>query len=113
MTRMTTTISVVAIVLSATASAASGPAAQVGSLTTHTGTVLNGSPTVSVGGLPAARAGDLASCPLPFHIPVSAIVGGSSTVRINGLPAARVGDVTADGPPATITLGANTVIIGD
>ena len=62
-----------------------------------------GAPTVSIGGLPAARMGD--SCG------VDAIIKGSATVMIGGMPAARIADPTAGGgvvmPP-----GALTVLIG-
>jgi len=62
-----------------------------------------GSPTVLIGGLPAARLGD--SCG------VDAIIKGSATVLIGGLPAARIGDLTASGG-AIIPPGAPTVLIG-
>jgi uncharacterized Zn-binding protein involved in type VI secretion len=62
-----------------------------------------GAPTVLIGGMPAARAGD--SCG------ADAIAMGSTTVLIGGMPAARAGDPTAGGgvvmPP-----GAVTVMIG-
>jgi len=63
-------------------------------------------PTVYIAGMPAARAGDLASCAGP----PAAITMGSSSVLIEGRPAARVGDPTAHG--GFITLGAPTVLIG-
>jgi uncharacterized Zn-binding protein involved in type VI secretion len=62
--------------------------------------------TVLIGGLPAARVGDLAACAGP----PDSIVTGSSTVLIAGMPAARVGDATAHG--GTITLGFPTVLVG-
>jgi uncharacterized Zn-binding protein involved in type VI secretion len=65
-----------------------------------------GASTVLIGGLPAARVGDLAACAGP----PDSIVAGSSTVLIVGMPAARVGDATAHG--GTITLGSPTVLIG-
>jgi len=66
-----------------------------------------GEPTVLIGGVPAARAGDLATCTGP----PDAIVMGSSTVLIGGMPAARQGDTTAHG--GVIALGLPTVMIGD
>jgi uncharacterized Zn-binding protein involved in type VI secretion len=60
---------------------------------------------------PAARAGDLHSCPAPSHVggPLS---DGSPTVRIGGLPAARVGDQgTCNGAVDTIVQGSPTVFI--
>lgn len=65
-----------------------------------------GSVTVLIGGLPAARVGDLCTCVGP----PDAIVVGSSTVFIGGSPAARMGDSTAHG--GTILIGCPTVIIG-
>jgi uncharacterized Zn-binding protein involved in type VI secretion len=63
-------------------------------------------PTVLIGGLPAARVTDLATCVGPPDI----IVLGSFTVLIGGLPAARMGDLTAHG--GSIVLGFPTVLIG-
>ena len=65
-----------------------------------------GAPTVLIGGLPAAKVGDLAVC----IGPPDAIVKGSATVKIMGLPAARMGDKTAHG--GTIVLGFPMVMIG-
>ena len=64
-----------------------------------------GAPTVLIGGLPAARVGDMATCVGP----PDSIVVGSSKVMIGGMPAARMGDQTAHG--GVITLGCPTVII--
>jgi uncharacterized Zn-binding protein involved in type VI secretion len=63
-------------------------------------------PTVLIGGLPAARLTDLATCAGPPDV----IVLGSFTVLIGGLPAARMGDMTAHG--GVIVLGLPTVLIG-
>ena len=65
-----------------------------------------GCPTVMIGGMPAARAGDMATCVGP----PDTIVMGSATVMIGGMPAARMGDSTAHG--GTIVLGCPTVDIG-
>ena len=65
-----------------------------------------GEPTVLIGGMPAARVGDMATC----IGPPDTIVMGSATVMIGGMPAARVGDLTAHG--GTIVLGCPTVMIG-
>jgi len=65
-----------------------------------------GSPTVLIGGLPAARVGDMAICVGP----PDSIVVGSATVMIGGAPAARMGDSTAHG--GIIVLGCPTVLIG-
>lgn len=65
-----------------------------------------GCPTVLIGGLPAARVGDMATCVGP----PDAIAMGSPTVLIGGMMAARMGDPTVHG--GAITLGFPTVQIG-
>jgi uncharacterized Zn-binding protein involved in type VI secretion len=65
-----------------------------------------GCPTVLIGGMPAARVGDMLTCTGPPDV----IVQGSSTVMIGGMPAARMGDATAHG--GTIVLGCFTVSVG-
>jgi uncharacterized Zn-binding protein involved in type VI secretion len=65
-----------------------------------------GAPTVLIGGLPAAKVGDMCVCVGP----PDSIVKGSSTVKIGGMPAARLGDKTAHG--GQIMLGDFTVMIG-
>jgi uncharacterized Zn-binding protein involved in type VI secretion len=92
------------------------PAARVGDMHTcplsspnpHVGgpVLPPGAPTVLIGGMPAARTGDMCTCTGP----PDAIVKGSATVTIGGMPAARMGDSTAHG--GTILLGAPTVQIG-
>ena len=64
-----------------------------------------GALTVLIGGLPAARMGDLAVCVGPPDV----IVLGSFTVLIKGQPAARLGDMTAHG--GAIVMGFPTVLI--
>jgi len=65
-----------------------------------------GEPTVLIGGIPAARVGDMATCTGP----PDSILMGSTTVLIGGMPAARMGDSTAHG--GTIVAGEPTVLIG-
>lgn len=65
-----------------------------------------GEPTVLIGGIPAAKVGDMAVCAGP----PDTIVMGSGTVLIGGMPAARMGDSTAHG--GTILGGLPTVLIG-
>jgi uncharacterized Zn-binding protein involved in type VI secretion len=65
-----------------------------------------GAVTVMIGGLPAARVGDLCTCVGP----PDSILLGSTTVLIGGMPAARMGDTTAHG--GSIIIGYPTVIIG-
>ena len=66
-----------------------------------------GSPTVLIGGMPAAVMGDMCTCVGP----PDTIILGSTGVLIGGKPAARMGDSTAHG--GTITLGCPTVLIGE
>lgn len=61
--------------------------------------------TVLIGGLPAARVGDMATCVGPPDV----IVLGSFTVLVSNMPAARMGDTCAHG--GTIVLGSFTVLI--
>lgn len=63
-------------------------------------------PTVLIGGMPAARVGDMAVCVGPPDV----IALGSFTVMIGGQPAARLGDMTAHG--GVIVMGLPTVMIG-
>jgi uncharacterized Zn-binding protein involved in type VI secretion len=65
-----------------------------------------GCTTVLIGGIPAARVGDMASCAGP----PDSIVAGSATVKIGGMAAARQGDSTAHG--GIIVVGYPTVMIG-
>lgn len=90
------------------------PAARVGDLSNHGGTIVGpGVPTVLIGGMPAAVAMDMHVCPIPppAHAPPSSPFPiGSVTVLIGGKPALRVGDVCACGASAAI--GEPTVMIG-
>lgn len=70
------------------------------------GPIAVGCPTVLIGGMPAARVGDMAICVGPPDV----IVKGSATVLIGGMLAARMGDMTAHG--GVIVMGAPTVLIG-
>ena len=66
-----------------------------------------GEMTVMIGGLPAARVGDMCTCVGP----PDAIVKGSMTVMVGGKPAARMGDSTAHG--GLVVGGFPKVMIGD
>ena len=66
-----------------------------------------GCPTVLIGGLPAARVGDMATCAGPPDV----IVVGAFTVLVGGQPAARMADQTAHG--GMIAMGFPTVLIGE
>lgn len=65
-----------------------------------------GAPTVLIGGLPAARVGDMCVCVGPPDV----IALGSFKVLIGGSPAARMGDMTAHA--GAIVMGYPTVLIG-
>lgn len=91
------------------------PAARIGDMHTcpivvpppHVGgPIALGEFTVLIGGMPAARVGDMCICVGP----PDTIVKGSGTVLIGGMPAARLGDTTAHG--GSIVLGEFTVMIG-
>jgi uncharacterized Zn-binding protein involved in type VI secretion len=81
--------------------------------------IVVGFPTVLIGGKPAARIGDMHTCPLatPGTPPIPHVGGpvsmGSATVLIGGQPAARMGDMAiCTGPPDSILAGHPTVLIG-
>lgn len=78
--------------------------AQLGSVTSHRGTITTGSLTTMVEGKPIARVGDVHVCPLHG---TNAIATGSAIFRVDGLPVARIGDTC--GCTATIVTGALTV----
>ena len=65
-----------------------------------------GAIAVLIGGMPAARVGDMLVCVGPPDV----IALGSMTVLIGGMPAARLADLTAHG--GSIVLGCPTVLIG-
>ncbi|TNE84758.1 MAG: type VI secretion protein [Deltaproteobacteria bacterium] len=65
---------------------------------------------------PAARIGDMHTCPMVNPGPVPHVGGpislGAPTVLIGNMPAARVGDMAVCvGPPDTIAMGSTTVLI--
>jgi uncharacterized Zn-binding protein involved in type VI secretion len=70
------------------------------------GPILTGFPTVVIGGMPAARVSDTATCVGPPDM----IATGSPTVFIGGMMAARIGDLCSHG--GSIVVGWPTVIIG-
>jgi uncharacterized Zn-binding protein involved in type VI secretion len=89
----------------------------MGDLTAHGGVIVLGLPTVLIGGQPAARVGDMHTCPLVNglvpHVGGPVLPPGGVTVLIGGMPAARVGDMlTCVGPPDVIAKGLPTVLIG-
>jgi len=89
-------------------------AARVGDTTNHGGTIIGpGSPTVLIGGKPAALLGDNHVCAIPAntgHLTASPFTMGSATVLIGGKPALRAGDVCGCGASAAV--GEPTVVLG-
>lgn len=89
------------------------PAARVGDLSNHGGTLTGpGVATVMIGGMPAAVAGDLHVCSLlpNAHQPTaSPFPAGSATVTIAGMPALRTTDSCLCGAMAAV--GEPTVLI--
>lgn len=93
------------------------PAARIGDQAAHGGAIVAGFPTVIIGGKPAARVGDMHTCPqvtgIVPHVGGPILPPGGITVLIGGMPAARVGDqATCVGPPDLIISGCPTVLIG-
>ncbi len=95
------------------------PAARIGDLTAHLGTVTTGTPLTLIGGMPASRIGDLHTCPMstPPLVGVPHVGGpivlGAFNVLVGGPPQARVLDLcVCVGPIDTIVLGHFTTLIG-
>lgn len=65
-----------------------------------------GCPTVLIGGLPAARVGDMCVCVGPPDV----VVTGAFTVLIGGQPAAHITSQTAHG--GVVVMGCPTVLVG-
>lgn len=62
--------------------------------------------TVLIGGMPAARVGDMCLCVGPPDV----IAMGAFTVLISNMPAAQMGSLTAHG--GTVVMGYPTVMVG-
>jgi len=84
-------------------------ATRLGDTTCHGGVILGGSENVIIDGKPAARLGDLHSCPNPGHT-INVVCSGYSNILINGRPGAAVGEFCVCG--ASITSGSSTVLYG-
>lgn len=92
------------------------PAARLGDPGGHGGAVVMGCPTVMIGGMPAARVGDMHVCPMMTGL-VPHVGGpialGSFTVLVGAMPQARQSDMAVCvGPPDMIAMGAPTVLVG-
>jgi uncharacterized Zn-binding protein involved in type VI secretion len=81
--------------------------ARLGDTSDHSGEIITGASRTLVNGKPAARKGDLHSCPVHG---VTTIETGSEKTWIEGQPAARVGDRTGCG--AVITSGSSNTEVG-
>jgi len=96
------------------------PAARLGDLTSHGGTIVSGASNVFFNGKPAANALSTHVCPMvtpgtpPIpHVGMFAVPMGALTVLINGSPAIVMGDMfLCVGPPATVVLGSPNILIG-
>jgi len=96
------------------------PAARMGDMTSHGGTIVTGSANVFFNGMPAANALSMHVCPMvtpgtpPIpHVGMLAVPMGALTVLINGVPAIVLGDMfLCVGPPATVILGSFNILIG-
>lgn len=62
--------------------------------------------TVLIGGMPAARVGDMCLCVGPPDV----VAMGAFTVLISNMPAAQMGSMTAHG--GSIVMGCPTVMVG-
>ncbi|GEM_PF-384237 len=93
------------------------PAARLGDLTAHGGTVMLGNPTIMMGKMPASTLGDMHVCPMctgPVPHVGGPITLGSMGVLVGKKPSARISDMaTCVGPPSMNALGCFTVLIGE
>lgn len=93
------------------------PAARMGDLTAHGGTITLGQPTILIGKMPAATLGGMHVCPMctgPVPHVGGPIILGSTGVLIGKLPAARISDMAVCvGPPSMAALGCMTVLVGE
>lgn len=87
----------------------SKPIIRLGDSTSHGGVVVSAAPTVIVEGKPAARIGDMTTCPIPGH-GASPIVSGDSTCMVDGRAVARQGDLTGCGAVLIASQGASGVM---
>lgn len=93
------------------------PAARMGDMTAHGGSIVLGLPTVLVGKKPVSRVTDMHVCPMVTgivpHVGGPILPPGGVTVLVGGLPCARMGDMaTCVGPVDSIVLGEFTVLVG-
>ena len=92
------------------------PAGRILDMTAHGGMVSIGAPTTLIGGMPAARIGDMHTCPMVTvlvpHVG-GPIVLGAWNVLVSGPPQARMTDMcVCVGPPSMLVLGSFTTLVG-
>lgn len=92
------------------------PAARIADQTAHGGLISMGYPTVLIGNMPAARIGDMHTCPLVTvlvpHVG-GPLIMGSFTVLVGFMPQSRVTDMLiCIGPPDMVAMGCTTVMVG-
>lgn len=78
---------------------------RIGDRTDHGGRVLTGCETYCIHGRPAARIGDVCSCPIPGHDPCT-IIEGDPGHLVGGLPVAFEGCHTDCGAVLSSSLDA-------
>ena len=92
------------------------PAARLSDPTVHGGIIVMGCPTVLIDGLPAARIGDMHTCPMVTVIVPHVggpLIMGAFTVIVGGMPQSRVSDMLiCIGPPDAVANGSPTVTVG-
>jgi uncharacterized Zn-binding protein involved in type VI secretion len=92
------------------------PAARLGDPTVHGGVITVGLPTVMIGNMPAARIGDMHTCPMVTvlvpHVG-GPLVLGAFTVLVGFVPQSRQTDMlVCVGPPDAVAMGCPTVLVG-
>lgn len=95
------------------------PAARIGDMTVHGGSIVAGEPTVMIGNKPAARVMDFHACPMqtPAVVPIPHVGGpiimGAWTTLVGFMPQSRISDMAiCFGPPDMIAQGEYTVLVG-
>ena len=92
------------------------PAARIGDMTAHGGSIVQGEPTVLIGFMPAARVMDNHVCPMwdgPKPHVGGPIIMGAWTTLVGFMPQSRIGDMAVCvGPPDVIAMGEMTVLVG-
>ena len=83
------------------------PVARMGDTSSHGGSIITGAERTLIEGAPAARVGDLHSCPIPHH-GVTRICSGSEIAMVEGKMVTRMREVAGCG--AVIVRGADRML---